>query len=101
MSKKKSAQTNADIFLSASRKYAQLTLAEIKIFEPIVKAVAQGKLGKQELIAASRAKELDPRFDNLRERRPDEISTAAMSPLGLALSFLFNNFNRIYRADIE
>ena len=76
-------------FLAAARKFASLSPAEVKVLKPIVVEVVAGRLDKKALIEMSREGKLDPRFN---ESRPGETSADRLSPLGLALAFLLNNF---------
>ncbi len=77
-------------FIRSAEKFAELSPDEVKTFTPIVIEVAEGRISKNELIDL---KKLDPRFY---QERPGSTSAERMSPLGLALSYLFNNFNKIH-----
>jgi hypothetical protein len=73
-------------------KYANLSPEEVKAFRPIVWKVIRGQVDPRDLHLLP---EVDSRFDNVRECREGEAGTDVMSPLGLALANLSNNFRNL------
>lgn len=88
--------TNAAAFLQSAKSFAHLSSNEVEALRPIVVQVCNGTIDKRALIDATRS---DSRFDDTREPLPGEARTSVMSPLGLALAYLFNNFSRLYGKD--
>lgn len=79
-------------YMTSVTRYAGLTPADAAILRPIVEEVVSGKVTKRELIDRQREGKLGPRFKDLRPLKPGEAGTSVMSPLGLAIENLYNNF---------
>jgi len=74
-------------------RYAGLSRAQAKAFKPIVQKVVRGKVGR--VLDLYHLPEITSDYDNFREKAPGEAGTAVMTPLGLALANLGNNFHML------
>lgn len=74
-------------------RFARLSPTEAKAFKPVVWAVVRGHVDHPRDLYA--LPEVDSAYDDFRERQPGEAGTAVMTPLGLALANLGNNFRRL------
>lgn len=74
-------------------RYAGLSRAQAKAFKPIVQKVVRGKV--ERVIDLYDLPEVDSAYDDFREKQPGEAGTAVMTPLGLALANLGNNFHML------